>query len=194
MLYVELIHDETRVVVDSKILKIDNLIAVGDFQLSQSYLPGKYTLRAYTKWNRNFGDDFITTIPINVFTLNKQKEEAKPITNIIYTKDSIADNYQISLTLLPNSIDSLHRGKAKLFYAWEGGIDSLVFKSKFKEENKVVHTIPKGQNKIEYTLRTKNEVFSEVIYLDENQRVFIFFSRGRNNDCWYARSCRLQVS
>ncbi|MEL1241388.1 Plug domain-containing protein [Flavobacterium flavipallidum] len=60
LLYVELINSESRIIARNK-TNIEMGLGYGDFQLTDSLgvKPGKYQLRAYTNWDRNFGEDFV---------------------------------------------------------------------------------------------------------------------------------------
>ncbi|RVT74936.1 hypothetical protein EOD40_12240 [Flavobacterium sufflavum] len=60
ILYVELISPDSKIISRNK-TNIEMGLGSGDFQLTDSIgvKPGVYQLRAYTNWNRNFGDDFV---------------------------------------------------------------------------------------------------------------------------------------
>ncbi len=60
ILYVELISPDSRIIARNK-TNIEIGLGHGDFQLTDSIgiKPGIYQLRAYTNWNRNFGEDFV---------------------------------------------------------------------------------------------------------------------------------------
>ncbi|UKM65491.1 TonB-dependent receptor plug domain-containing protein [Flavobacteriaceae bacterium GSB9] len=60
VLYVELISPESKILARNKTL-IQEGLGHGDFKLNDSIgaKPGRYQLRAYTNYSRNFGDDFI---------------------------------------------------------------------------------------------------------------------------------------
>ncbi|MFS4457159.1 TonB-dependent receptor plug domain-containing protein [Maribacter sp. 2304DJ31-5] len=70
ILYVELISQESKVVARN-ITQLDHGLGHGDFSLSDSagFKPGRYQLRAYTNWMRNFGDDFIFKKEIEIVDL-----------------------------------------------------------------------------------------------------------------------------
>lgn len=67
ILYVELINSNSEIVTRNKTQMVEG-IGNGDFQLSDSLgiKPGNYELRAYSNWNRNFGNDFVFTKNIEV--------------------------------------------------------------------------------------------------------------------------------
>ncbi|MEI6050796.1 MAG: MG2 domain-containing protein [Bacteroidota bacterium] len=54
-LHVELISPDLKVI-DSHIIRLDNGLGNGDFHLSEKIQSGRYRLRAYTNYMRNFGD------------------------------------------------------------------------------------------------------------------------------------------
>ncbi|HJS01537.1 MAG TPA: TonB-dependent receptor plug domain-containing protein, partial [Flavobacterium sp.] len=60
VLYVELISPEAKIIARNK-TNIEMGLGYGDFQLTDSLgvKPGVYQLRAYTNWNRNYGEDFV---------------------------------------------------------------------------------------------------------------------------------------
>ncbi len=60
LLYVELVAPDSKIIARNK-TNIELGLGYGDFQLSDSLgvIPGVYQLRAYTNWDRNFGDDFV---------------------------------------------------------------------------------------------------------------------------------------
>jgi hypothetical protein len=66
ILYAELISPDGRRL-DRKVLYVDESgCSIGDFRLRKSALPGKYRIRAYTKWMLNFGDVFVFEKEIEV--------------------------------------------------------------------------------------------------------------------------------
>lgn len=67
ILYVELIAPDSKIIARNK-TNIEMGLGYGDFQLSDSLgvKPGMYQIRAYTNWDRNFGEDFIFTKDIEI--------------------------------------------------------------------------------------------------------------------------------
>jgi hypothetical protein len=64
-LYVELIAPDNSIV-NKEIINIAKGTGKGDFALADDIVPGNYRLRAYTNWQRNFGDNFIFEKAITV--------------------------------------------------------------------------------------------------------------------------------
>jgi hypothetical protein len=75
VLYVDLINPEGKIKLKRKVL-IQNGTSQGDFCLDTTITPGRYTLRAYTRWMQNLstGEPFYQTITINPANQNFQVE------------------------------------------------------------------------------------------------------------------------
>ncbi|KQB41904.1 TonB-dependent receptor plug [Flavobacterium daejeonense] len=80
ILYVELISPEAKIIARNK-TKLTIGLGNGDFHLVDSVgvKPGKYQLRAYTNWNRNFGNDFVFTKDIEIIDVFESKEKPQII-------------------------------------------------------------------------------------------------------------------
>lgn len=65
-LYVELIAPDSAKIIQREIIRLDNGSGNGDMEIGDSLPAGKYKLRAYTNWMRNFGDNFIFSKDITV--------------------------------------------------------------------------------------------------------------------------------
>ena len=73
VLYVELLNQKDSVELKRKLL-IQNGTSVGEFSLDKNISPGKYTVRAYTRWmqNENAGEPFYQSVTISSLTQNFQ--------------------------------------------------------------------------------------------------------------------------
>ncbi len=76
IIYVELL-DNTGEVIDRQILKAGQGFANGEFLLPQSLPDGKYCIRAYTQWMRNFDPDFFFTKELWVYDPQKEYDIAR---------------------------------------------------------------------------------------------------------------------
>jgi hypothetical protein len=74
MLHVELVSPKQKIVAHT-ITKLEAGLGYGDFKLKDSIgiTAGKYQLRAYTNWMRNFGDDFMFKKEIEILDVNTTK-------------------------------------------------------------------------------------------------------------------------
>ncbi|HTH81770.1 MAG TPA: hypothetical protein VL490_02470 [Mucilaginibacter sp.] len=65
LIYIELINDSSRVV-KRQMIKANGGVAAGDIEIKRKFIPGTYTLRAYTNWMRNFGIEKFFSCKINI--------------------------------------------------------------------------------------------------------------------------------
>lgn len=68
-LYVELISPLSEIL-QRHVIHLKNGLGQGDFHLNDSLTSGKYQVRAYTNWMRNFEDYFFFTKEINIENIN----------------------------------------------------------------------------------------------------------------------------
>ena len=82
ILYVELISPDSRIIARNK-TNIEIGFGRGDFQLTDSLgvKPGVYQLRAYTNWNRNYGDDFVFKKNIEIIDVFESLSKTNPAQN-----------------------------------------------------------------------------------------------------------------
>lgn len=98
--YVELIDEEKKTVVYRKTVPIARGVFISEFPLADTLSAKNYYLRAYTNFNRNFGDKHLYTLPIPV--LSKQ-EIIKPISAM----EKTSSNNHLSVGLDKNSYKPL---------------------------------------------------------------------------------------
>jgi hypothetical protein len=84
ILYVELISPDAKIIARNK-TNIGKGIGHGDFQLVDSLgvKPGVYQLRAYTNWNRNFGEDFVFKKNIEIIDVFESSSKPNTIQNTV---------------------------------------------------------------------------------------------------------------
>ncbi|MFD1615793.1 TonB-dependent receptor plug domain-containing protein [Gelatiniphilus marinus] len=83
MLYVELISPDSKIISRNK-TRIEKGLGHGDFKLTDSVgvkKAGVYQIRAYTNWNRNFGEDFVFKKTIEILDVFKNQPEKKEASN-----------------------------------------------------------------------------------------------------------------
>ncbi|WP_299554928.1 TonB-dependent receptor [Seonamhaeicola sp.] len=71
VIHVELI-DEKDSIVSKKKLFTNNISAAGDFRIGKDWKSGKYLLRAYTNYMRNYSSDYFFKKEINILSLEKK--------------------------------------------------------------------------------------------------------------------------
>lgn len=126
VLYVELVSF-SEVVMQRKILKIEGGTTSGSFELDDSYASGRYLLRAYTEWSKNFGSDFYYQSYLYVF-LPKDNvgEEVSPISNVVL--DRSGDGLKLKASLIPIVLDSLHEKRLMVYLTVDDKEDSVEIK------------------------------------------------------------------
>ncbi len=91
ILYVELISPDSKIISRNK-TRLEGGIGHGDFKLTDSVgvKAGTYQIRAYTNWNRNFGDDFVFKKDIEILdvfeTLTDKNETSNKLKSIAKDK------------------------------------------------------------------------------------------------------------
>jgi MG2 domain len=98
-LYVELVSSKSKVL-DRKTIRMDGGLGKGDFELKDSIPSGWYSIRAYTSWMRNFGNDFV--FKKSIYISNNIVENASYFTRNAAEKDeSTASSSLKSITFFP---------------------------------------------------------------------------------------------
>ncbi|MDB2385080.1 hypothetical protein N9V96_01260 [Polaribacter sp.] len=134
ILHVELIDFDKRII-DTKLVKLENGIANSSFDL-QELLPlpaGKYMLRAYTKWNTNFKEDFIFRQYIDIFIPRKIKTEEEAIRDVVISEKA-NKQLELSAKIYPRTINPKYRGKLFLNLDLDGKKDSIEIKKTKKTD------------------------------------------------------------
>lgn len=96
ILYVELISPDSKIISRNK-TRIEKGMGHGDFKLTDSVgvkKAGVYQIRAYTNWNRNFGEDFVFKTTIEILDVFKNQTDKKEIPNSIKEEIAISEKKQ----------------------------------------------------------------------------------------------------
>lgn len=112
-LHVELISPSS-IIIQSRVVRIENGLGNGDFHLSDSLPSGKYQIRAYTNFMRNFDDSFffskemIVINPIdggNELSINPENIENRIHINFFPEGGSLVEN--VSSTIAFKAVNAL---------------------------------------------------------------------------------------
>jgi hypothetical protein len=164
VLYVELINpDET--INQKKLIKLENGIGEGFFNLDNDLHQGHYLIRAYTQWNKNFSTDFIFKEYIQVFSTNVK--EKMPITNITLIKNHPNDNY-LEASFNPLEIDSLHKANLDIFITLKNKIDTLNIKKGKDKKYSISYPVSTNDQFVTLQIQTENKQrYSKTIVLND---------------------------
>ncbi len=153
VLYVELIGPDEKII-EKKLIKIDNGIGDGFFELNQAYAEGLYLIRTYTEWNKNFDSGFFFKQYIHVFTTSSKKE-VNPIRNV--TLVNMQNNKRrIKANFDPLAIDSLHKNKLTIFITLDEKKDTLTIKKNKDDKYQIDYAVPDESQFITLQFQTNN--------------------------------------
>ena len=173
VLYAELIGPQKKVV-EKKIIKLQNGIGNGFFDLKKEYIEGQYLVRGYTEWNKNFGDDFIEQEFILIFQYS-ETARTSPISNItiVENEDSLR---RITASFYPNLIDSTHKKELRIIVSLDKRKDSLTIRKNKDGQYRLSYVIPDSSSFVNLQMQTNNKLsFSKSITLNEDYADLQFF-------------------
>ncbi|WP_296315975.1 MG2 domain-containing protein [Winogradskyella sp. UBA3174] len=184
IIHVELI-DFNATVIEKKILKLNQGITNGSFDLQESFKTGKYVIRAYTHWNRNFAEDFIFNHTIDVFNLKTEVLPKNPIINVAVTS---SEDKVLTADIDPRVVDPRYRGKLKLYIKTGFEIDSIELRKNENNIYKLNYKLPDNakQAKLEFKIEPSKklfnidfeDVYSKTVVIDEDFLDVQFFPEG----------------
>ncbi|WP_422106738.1 MG2 domain-containing protein [Winogradskyella sp.] len=183
ILHVELI-DANDNIIAHQLLKLNDGLAHGSFVLEKSYKPGKYRIRAYTHWNRNFEKDFIFLQPIEVVDLKKDTLSQKPIINMIV---GTGDYKSLQADINPKVVNRDFKGKLRLFIDTEKRLDTLTLEATEDDTYKLEYRLPDDaiRAELKFSTVTKSRIkkeetdfYIETVIIDKDHLDIQFFPEG----------------
>lgn len=170
VLYAELV-DANEKIIEKKLIKIENGIGNGFFQLNKNYAEGLYLVRAYTQWQKNFGSDFFFKRYIQVFAANGTPKIAAITSMTLLQQQN--DQQSLTASFNPVTIDILRNKDLVIFLICDQKKDSLFLK---KNEYLINYAIPEGTKKITVQLQNQNKgIASRTIILEKDYTDLQFF-------------------
>lgn len=129
-LHVELISPSSEII-SIRIIRLDRGLGNGDFKLADDIRSGRYRIRAYTNYMRNFGDQLFFTKEINIINANDGQDEISD--KVKYVKNNIRLNFfpeggslvdNVSSIVAFKAVDNLGRGRdvAGKIYSSDGDL------------------------------------------------------------------------
>ena len=183
VLHVELI-DYKETIIESHLLKLNNGIANGSFVLQKGYNSGKYQIRAYTVWNRNFEEDFMFRQNIEVVKTKKIELENDPIINVVVEAGEFKT---LKADIKPNLVYPNFKGKLKLYIDIGKHIDSLelskndngIYNLNYKLPENVTQAELKFKNNSKGVFnKNTDEFYKETLIIDKDYLDVQFFPEG----------------
>lgn len=185
ILYVDLIDFDENII-DTKTLKLDNGLSDGFFDLSDALASGRYLIRAYTQWNRNFGQDFVYEQYIDVFALGTINRA--PIIRDIAFTETKDNQLQLAASIFPEDLKANYNKDVTLYIESENVIDSITIKRKNKQYV-IDYVLPKDlitvklkvkleDTKLKNRKRKTESTYSQTIALNKDFLDLQFFPEG----------------
>lgn len=176
VLYVDLINSNAQVVAH-KLVKLENGIGQGSLELQQKHPQGHYLIRAYTQWNRNFGDDFEFKIYVNLISIKENKNKS-PIDSLALTEND-QGKYLLTGQLWPQRMGQHDQKKIKVNLDWGVAKDSFNVKSKNDDAYSLAYELPKTVEWLNISLENEDgERHTETIVFNESKLDVQFFPEG----------------
>lgn len=173
VLYVEIIGSD-EMLMEKKLLKIENGKSDGFFELHQNYSEGIYLIRAYTEWNKNFGSDFFFEEYIQIFKFSKTDQKDSFYKVIL--DESHQKNRSLEVRFDPFVIDSLHKKNLVLYLTLDKKKDTLLIKKNKNNRYEIDYPIDQESQFVTFQIKTTNTTSaSKTIVLDENYIDLQFF-------------------
>ena len=173
VLHVELIGPDERII-ETKLIKIEKGIGEGFFDLNQYYPEGVYLIRAYTEWDKNYGDDFFFKEYIRVFA-PAAKAKTEPFNKVVVTEKQ-GKGQHINAIFDPLAVDSLHKKELTVFLTLDNKKDSLLIKKGKDNRYSLDYDVPDGCQLVTIQMLTSNSMgYSKTIALKEDSLDVQFF-------------------
>ncbi len=185
ILHVELIDFDENVVTTKK-LKLENGLADSFFDLGDNLSPGRYLLRAYTRWNSNFESDFVFKQYIDVFKLNlKRKQDV--VSDVALTETG-TNELKITAKIHPETLKRDYKKDLRIYLASEELQDSIEVKP-VNGQYAIEYVVPKDLFKLELRVKLEDtklknrkrkveSTYSKTIVLNNNFLDLQFFPEG----------------
>lgn len=173
VLYLELINPDEQII-DKKIIKLNDGIGTGNFDLDPMYKEGLYQIRAYTKWNENFGADFFFTDYVQIFQTYNIKNTG--LFEAVHLIEKENNTKQLNIEFNTAIADSFPGKKINLKLQLDHQNDSLVIKRNNENKYKVDYTIPEKTNYVTLQVNSNNKTkYTKIIALNKDNIDLQFF-------------------
>jgi hypothetical protein len=178
IVYIDLINSGNRII-ESKLIKIKDGIGSGYFDLNRSYDQGTYMIRAYTEWNKNFGEDFIFKKYIQIYSEQINADIQLPIKNIRIV-DSTKNKATIRADFYPQLIDSSHEDVLTVTVRENSNVvDTVYIKAKEKRGYSLEFEVSTQSKYIDLGMRSSNgQTFKTSFSTQPNSIDLQFFPEG----------------
>ncbi len=172
VLYVDLIGPNGKVI-EHKLTKLASGLGNGSFELGKNYPVGRYLIRAYTQWNRNFDNDFVFEDYINIVA-----PESPPNNGILHTLTTTeleSGKFLLIGEINSSTIKSSDEKQIPIYLNYAVGKDTLELKKK-NGVYTLIYETPKNVDWVTLSVgETPDSYRSETVILKKNPVDLQFF-------------------
>ena len=175
VLHVELIGPDSKRVQKS-LVKLNKGLGQGSFELQEDMVEGRYLVRAYTEWNRNYGEDFMFSSYINIFSATKEDTRKIDPFGEIILKETPSGKFNLTTQLNPDPTDDSPQKKLPVYLSLDGKKDTVLLKSNKEGAYPLNYEVPDSTQQVTLTLAPSNKPrYTKTVALDENHIDLQFF-------------------
>ena len=175
VLYVDLIGPNEQIIAH-RLVKLTQGIGQGAFELDKDMPQGRYLIRAYTQWNRNFGDDFIFRAYVDLYAPTQNNKD--PIEGLSVTEKEDG-RWTLTGQLWPQRMRSENERQVQVFMDWGKGKDTIKVNRKGRNLFPLDYEIPEKLDWITLTLETGQALrHTKTIVLNHPPLDLQFFPEG----------------
>lgn len=172
VLYAEFI-DSDGALVDQKIVKLTNGTGHQFFDIGEAYRPGRYLVRGYTQWSRNFGNAMFYKEHITILDPDREQDPIKVTLN-----DTQQDTRKLRIDFFPDVADAAHEGPLTVTLDTDGNQRKLHV-NKIDDGYKLEHDLPAKNKVLTLSAYSRNgKTFSKTIVLDKDKIDLQFLPEG----------------
>ncbi|MEX0315941.1 MAG: hypothetical protein AB3N18_17310 [Allomuricauda sp.] len=173
ILYVDLI-DSNNQIVTHKLIKLSSGIGRGNIDLKDGS-SGQFLIRAYTQWNRNFGENFTFKKYVNVYDIGEQHSK-DPFAELKVVQN---DEGKMYLSGTPNFGKEKSSGPNEISVLLDWGIEKEEVILKENNLYLLNSEIPKKAKWVELSLKGFGGLkYSKTLVLDDTSLDLQFFPEG----------------
>lgn len=172
VLYVDLI-DPNGQIIAHRLTKLTSGLGHGSFELNKNYPIGRYLIRAYTQWNRNFGNDFIFENYFNVVAPESRTNNS--FMEALTTEELESGGFLLTGKIASLALESMGEKRVPIYLNFEQGQDTIEIKKK-NGDYSLAYEIPRNSDWVTITLGgNKGSPRSETIVLKKSALDIQFF-------------------
>ena len=170
VLHVELV-DPFETVIAQKLIKLNEGIGSNFFKIEDFFVIGTYKLRAYTRWDKNFDNNFLFSKYISIADENQPQS--------IISKIEGKDNKVPRFLFNPQLIDSTSGSKIELELAYDDQLKKRIIRKNAANYFLLEEDIPKDTKWVHFKLITESgKQWSESLLLSKEAIDIQFLPEG----------------